>query len=70
MAKAYSVVGYDKDSDVYESLITTCHCSFSHVIKITKYLAEQNLRRKSNNEPFDWLSICDAGNETYPEKCI
>lgn len=52
----YVIVGYDKDSDVYIRL-AVIYDSLDAAIKVADCMATLGLKRKSNDEPFDWLEV-------------
>lgn len=64
---SYAIVAYDKDNDVYVDL---GHCATlpeakTVAEKLKELLERDELRRKENREPFDWLEIyCDFGGAT------
>ena len=54
--KPYTIVGYDKDSDVYVRLATV-YMELQPAIQISDYISTLNMRRKTNDEPFDWIEV-------------
>lgn len=56
---AYTIVGYDKDNDVYEELdaYTKSQTAIAEAEKLKTLLLNGKLRRKDNNEPFDWIHV-------------
>lgn len=56
---SYSIFGYDKDSDVYE-LLMIMYADLAAATSVANYLATLSLRRKDNNEPFDWIEVCNG----------
>lgn len=60
----YTVVGYDKDNDVYEeygeySSLWNAHRRAS---ELNKMIDSGELRRKDNGEPIDWIEIYENWN--------
>lgn len=67
----YSLVGYDKDNDLYEIIENNNNLKYliSKGKKISKIQnMTDNFRSNSTKEPFDWFSICDIKNAIYPYK--
>lgn len=64
----YALVGYDKDYDIYESIVESNNISY--LIKVGKEIAKEDLYRicpDGSKEPFDWFEIVNANDATYPE---
>lgn len=61
----YSVVGYDKDGDAYETLWETdnLESAITQAMIFMERHRKQELRRKDNNEPFDWFEVIDTNDE-------
>lgn len=64
----YALVGYDKDNDVYETIVESNNISY--LIKVgTEIAKEENLYRvcsDGSKEPFDWFEIVNANDTEYP----
>lgn len=71
----YALVGYDKDNDAYEVIVT--HEDLEHLKLIGRAVSELQKetdcfrRRKyswhdSIGEPFDWFMVVDENNVDYP----
>lgn len=64
----YALVGYDKDNDVYETIIESDNLSY--LIKVgTEIAKDESLYRvceDGRKEPFDWFEIVNANDTTYP----
>ena len=60
IVELYGVYGYDKDSDAYVHLLSG-YVDLQTMIKVADYMATLCLKRKSNNEPFDWLEVRGGG---------
>jgi hypothetical protein len=64
----YALVGYDKDNDVYETIVTSDNISY--LIKVgTEVAKDGSLHRvcsDGSKEPFDWFEIVNANDTTYP----
>lgn len=59
MLDTYTIVGYDKDNDVYEVLDDDYSLSIEAEIEARKFVSlmnNGNLRR-NNGESFDWVEI-------------
>lgn len=54
----YTILGYDKDADVYVRLANV-YDGLNTATKIANSMAIMNLRRKSNNEPYDWIEVVE-----------
>lgn len=54
----YTIVGYDKDADVYVRLANV-YDGLNTATKIANCMSTMNLRRKSNNEPYDWIEVVE-----------
>lgn len=54
----YTILGYEKDGDVYVRLANVYH-GLEVAIRIADYMSAMNIRRKSNNEPFDWIEVVE-----------
>ena len=60
----YTVVGYDKDNDVYKeygeysSLLNACR----RASELRNLIEGGELRRKDNGEPIDWIEIYENWN--------
>lgn len=57
-APVYSILGYEKDGDVYVRLANVYH-GLDTATKIANCMSAMNLRRKSNNEAFDWIEVVE-----------
>ena len=60
--KGYTLQGYDKDADAYETLCMSP--LYDHIVTMAKCVANyhtsvKELRRTSTGEPFDWFVVCD-----------
>ena len=63
----YALVGYDKDNDVYETIVESNNISY--LIKVgTEVAKEESLYRMTyeSKEPFDWFEIVNADDTEYP----
>ena len=60
----YTVVGYDKDNDVYKeygeysSLLNACR----RASELRNLIESGELKRKDNGEPIDWIEIYENWN--------
>ena len=54
----YTILGYDKDADVYVCLAIV-YDGLNTAIKIANCTATMYLRKKSNNEPYDWIEVVE-----------
>lgn len=52
----YIICGYDKDSDLYVRLATV-YDELPVAISVADHMATLGLRRKTTNEPFDWIEV-------------
>lgn len=55
----YSVIGYDKDSDVF---IHFCKCetlelAIEKAKKLLKFIEKDELKREDNEESIDWIEV-------------
>lgn len=59
MVGIYTIVGYDKDNDVYEILDDNFSLSLEAEIQAKKFVALMNDGKlcRDNGEPFDWIEI-------------
>lgn len=64
----YTVVGYDKDNDVYVEYGTysNVHFAYMRADELNKMIDRGKLRRKDNGEPIDWIEI--YGNWNLPDE--
>lgn len=51
----YTIVGYDKDADVYVQL-AVIHCDLSVAISVADHMATLGLRRK-DGDCYDWIEV-------------
>ena len=60
----YTVVGYDKDNDVYEEYgeYSSLWGAHNRASELSKMIAKGELRRKDNGEPIDWIEIYENWN--------
>ena len=65
MKKKYTLVGYEKDSDVYETISHSD--SIEDLRQKARTLIEKETRCKSTKEPVDWFEILNTGDETRIE---
>lgn len=54
----YAILGYDKDADTYVRLANVFD-GLNTATKIANSMATMYLRRKSNNEPYDWIEVVE-----------
>ena len=59
MLDTYTIVGYDKDNDVYEVLDDDYSLSVEAEIEARKFVSMMNegKLRRENGEPFDWIEV-------------
>jgi hypothetical protein len=59
MLDTYTIVGYDKDNDVYEVLDDGYSLSIEAEIEARNFVSLMNEERlhRDNGEPFDWIEI-------------
>ena len=64
----YALVGFDKDNDVYETIVESNNISY--LIKIGREVAEERslyrICSDGSKEPFDWFEVVRANDTTYP----
>lgn len=55
----YSVIGYDKDSDVFISYgkYETLEYAVEEAKNLFELVEKNELRRKDNGEPIDWIEV-------------
>lgn len=60
----YTVVGYDKDNDVYIEYgeYSTLWFAYQHANELSKMVENDELRRRDNGEPIDWIEIYENWN--------
>lgn len=61
----YTVVGYDKDNDVYiecGEYSSICDANIK-ADELREMIKNGKLRRKDNGEPIDWIEIYENWNE-------
>ena len=60
----YTVVGYDKDNDVYIEYgeYSILQSAFERAEELNKMIECGELRRKDNGEPIDWIEIYENWN--------
>lgn len=56
---AYSVIAYDKDGDVCDAISQSDDkdAAIRYAEIMTKEMESGKLRRKDNNEPYDWIEV-------------
>lgn len=64
----YALVGYDKDNDVYETIVESNNISY--LIKVGTEVAEEyslyRICSDGSKEPFDWFEVVNANDTKYP----
>jgi hypothetical protein len=55
----YTVVGYDKDNDIYEEYgeYSSIWPAYRKAIELGEMVKKGELRREDNGEPIDWIEI-------------
>lgn len=62
--ETFTLYGYDKDNDVCEALAESKDPEYIRIIAkavMHYHMHVQEIRRKSNNEPFDWFELSSDG---------
>ena len=59
--KKFTVLAYDKDSDYYYEILITDIYDYAEckAIIFAEMVKNDEFRNPNNNEPFDWIIICD-----------
>lgn len=60
----YTVVGYDKDNDVYIEYgeYGSLWTAYGRASELSKMVENGELKRKDNGEPIDWIEIYENWN--------